>query len=197
MSGVLRYTYRCTGRHPMISLESNIARKLLNYLFMNPTCELFVNEIAKKLSLDKRNLVKKMKELEKEGIIKSQKKGNLKLYSINRDYPLYQEYKSILFKTSGFEASLRELISKIKGIKEAYIYGSYAKNSMDSHSDIDLMAIGTHSIALLQRSLNVLQKEIDREINVINMDVNEFAKRKKNKDPFINQVFSGKTVRII
>ena len=62
----------------MVSLESNITRKLLNYFFMNPTSELYVNEIAKKLALDKRNLVKKMKELEKEGIIKCQAKANSK-----------------------------------------------------------------------------------------------------------------------
>jgi len=181
----------------MVSLESHITRRLLNYLFMNPSIELYVNEIAKKLALDKRNLVKKMKELEIEGIIKFQKKGNAKFYSINSDYPLYHEYKSILFKTGGFETRLKELVGKIKGIKEAYIYGSYARNNMDSHSDIDLIAIGSHNIALLQKSLNILQKEIDREINVVNMGMEEFAKRKQNKDPFIKQVFNGKTVRIV
>ena len=72
----------------MISLISKITRELLNYFFVNPHEGLYVNELAIKLMLDKRNLVKKLRELEKEGILKSQKRGNLKLYSININFPL-------------------------------------------------------------------------------------------------------------
>jgi len=181
----------------MVSLESNITRKLLNYFFMNPTSELYVNEIAKKLALDKRNLVKKMKELEKEGIIKCQAKANSKYYSINMDYPLYKEYKNILFKSGGFETRLKELLGKVKNITEAYIYGSYAKKNMEVHSDIDLLVVGGHNILSLQKSLNILQKEIDREINTVNMDMKEFAKRKESRDPFIMDILGGKNVRIL
>jgi len=56
----------------MISLRSEITRKLLNYFFLNPEASLYVNELARKLGLDKRNLVKKMKELEKEGLLKNE-----------------------------------------------------------------------------------------------------------------------------
>ena len=91
----------------MISLRSEITRKLLNYFFLNPKESLYVNELSRNLALDKRNLVKKIKELEREGILKSQDRGNLKLYSINRDYPLYDEYRRIVIKTIGFEENLR------------------------------------------------------------------------------------------
>ena len=91
----------------MISLRSKVTRKLLNYFFFNPHGDFYVNEVARHLQLDKRNLVKKMKELEKEGILHSQKKGNLKLYSINQEYPLYDEYKKIIITTVGFEEQLK------------------------------------------------------------------------------------------
>ena len=70
----------------MISLRSEITKKLLNYFFLNPQESLYVNELSRKLALDKRNLVKKLKELENETILKSEKRGNLRFYSINRDY---------------------------------------------------------------------------------------------------------------
>lgn len=181
----------------MISLKSEVTKKLLNYFFINPQENLYVNELLRKLTLDKRNLVKKLKELEEEGILRSQARGNLKLYSINKSYPLYKEYEKIILKTLGLEDKLKKIIAKIAGIKEAYIYGSYAKDKMDTHSDIDLLVIGSHKITLLQSKLNKLQKEIEREINVINMDQREFKKRIKKRDAFILGILNGKRIKII
>ena len=97
----------------MILLRSVITKKLLNYFFINPQETLYVNELVRKLEVEKRNLVKKLKELEKEGILKSQNEGNLKLYSINKEYPLFDEYKKIVMKTTGFEGTLKNSLLKI------------------------------------------------------------------------------------
>lgn len=181
----------------MISLRSELTRRLLNYFFINSSESLYVNELSRKLALDKRNLVKKIRELEKEGILKSQRRGNLKLYSINRGYSLYKEYKKIILKTVGFEDRLRQIIKGIDGVKVAYIYGSYAEDKMNVHSDIDLLLIGEHNIVSLQRKLNKLQRDIEREINTVNMDEHEFKKRIKRKDSFILGILKRKHIKII
>lgn len=121
----------------MISMRSKITKQLLNYFFLNPEESLFVNEISRKLCLDKRNLVKKLKELQEEGILKSETRGNQKIYSINKEYPLYNEYKQIIFKTIGIEKELS---------------------------------------------------------NIVNMDKKEFEKRKKTKDPFLENIFQEKHI---
>jgi len=164
---------------------------------MNPHKALYVNEMSKMLQLDKRNLVKKINELEKIGLLKSEKRGNLKLYSINKKYPLYDEYRRITLKTLGFEERLRKILKEIKGVKEIYIYGSYARNKMDVHSDLDLLIIGNHDIVSLQRRLSKLQKEIDREINAVNIDESEFKKRIARKDSFITGILKQKNIRVI
>ena len=181
----------------MISLRSKITKKILNYFFVNPHESLYVNELSRKLQLDKRNLVKKLRELESEGILKTRTRGNLKLCSINKTYPLYKEYERIVLKTIGFEDKLKKIVEEIKGVKEAYIYGSYAKNKMDVHSDIDLLVIGKHDIVNLQRKIRKLQKEMEREINIINMDEAEFKMRIKNKDPFILGILREKHIKVI
>jgi predicted nucleotidyltransferase len=180
----------------MISLRSEITKKILNYFFINPHESLYVNELSRKLALDKRNLVKKLRELERTGILKNQVRGNLKFYSINKSYPFYKEYKNLVLKTIGLEDKLRTLINEVPGIKEIFIYGSYAKNKLDTHSDIDLLIIGKHSIITLQKKLNRLQKEIDREINSISMEETEFEARVKSKDPFILEVLKDKNIRL-
>lgn len=181
----------------MISLRSKITKALLNYFFINPEDTLYINEMCKKLRADKRNLVKKIRELEQEGILRSHIRANLKLYSINKGHPLYEEYRNIILKTIGFESVLRKIVEEVEGIKKVYIYGSYAKNALDTYSDIDLLVVGRHSIIALQKKINTLQNEINREINVVNMGENDFEKRIKGKDPFVCGILKGKYIKII
>ncbi|MFC1809135.1 nucleotidyltransferase domain-containing protein [Candidatus Omnitrophota bacterium] len=181
----------------MVSLRSIITKKILSYFYINPESSLYVNEMERILNLDKRNLVKKVKELEEEGLIVSNQRGNMKFYSVNTEYPLYNEYRKIVMKTAGFEDQLKSLLKKDAKISAAYIYGSYAKDSMDATSDIDLLVIGGHSIVSLQKRVNALQREIDREINVVSMDEKEWTERKTEKDPFIIGILKGKHVKVI
>jgi len=181
----------------MISMRSKITKVLLNYFFLNPEDSLFVNEMERKQNLDKRNLLKKLKELENDGLLSSETRGNQKIYSINKLYPLYEEYKKIVFKTIGVESKLKNMLTKIKGIEKVYLFGSYAKDSMEAHSDIDLLVVGEHSVMDLQKEISKIQKEIGREINVVNMDKIDFEKRQKGKDPFIETVFKEKYIEVI
>lgn len=85
----------------MISLRSAVTKKALGYFFQNPRKSLYLNEIARNLRLDKRNLAKKVHELEKNGILVSAARGNLKLYSLNEKYFLLKELRNIFMKTAG------------------------------------------------------------------------------------------------
>lgn len=181
----------------MIPLKSAITKKILNYFFVNPQESLYVNELSRKLALDKRNLVKKIKELEQEGILAHETRGNLKLYSINTRYPLYQEFRKIIMATVGVEEQLRNLLKSIDGIKEAYIYGSYAKNTMDTHSDIDVLVVGSVGVVTIQKRISKLQRDIDREISMTIMNQVDFKRRIKTKDPFISGILKQKHIKII
>ena len=181
----------------MISLRSQVTQKILNYFFINPDTALYVNELARTLGLDKRNLVKKLRSLETEGLLRSQVRGNLKLYSMNKGFPLYKEYKGIVLGSVGLGHRLGELVRGVRGVKEAYLFGSFAENKERAHSDVDLLVVGDHEMMELQRKINPFQNEIGREINVVNIDGKEFLKRLARKDPFLTRIFSGKTRKLI
>jgi len=181
----------------MISLKSAITKKILNYFFVNPQESLYVNELSRKLALDKRNLVKKIKELEQEGMLVHETRGNLKLYAINTRYPLYQEFRKIIMTTVGVEEQLKSILRGIDGVKEAYIYGSYAKNAMDTHSDIDVLVVGSVGVVSVQKRISKLQRDIDREISVTVMTQADFNRRRKAKDPFISGMLKQKHIKVI
>jgi predicted nucleotidyltransferase len=181
----------------MISFRSSITQKLLTYFFLNKTKEFYVNELARFLNADPKNLDKKLKELEKEGIFKNEFRGKQRYYSINHQFPLLNEYEQIFNKTIGLEYQLKNILQKTKGLEEAYIFGSYASNKLDVLSDIDLLIIGSHKSLDVEKAILPLQKTIGREINIIDITKEEFEEKKIKKDPFIKHIFSKQIIKII
>jgi len=181
----------------MISLRSKVAIKLLDYYFLNPEAQHYINELARILELDPKNTETKLKEFEKEGLLKSEFRGKQRYFFLAKDNPVLEHYRQIFLKTHGIEKMLKDMIGGIKGLKDAYLFGSYATNKMDSSSDIDILAIGSHSVLELQRVIAKLQKDTGREFNVTNLSQKEFEAKKNNKDSFINSVFKTKTIRLV
>mgnify|MGYP006305782167 CR=1 FL=1 len=181
----------------MLSLRSKVTIKLLDYYFLNPEAEVYINELARILSLDPKNTETKLKELEKEGLFKSEFRGKQRYFFLAKDNPILEHYRQIFLKTYGIEKKLKDVLNGIKGLQEAYLFGSYANNKMDSSSDIDLLAVGAHSVLELQRIITTLQKDTDREFNVINLSSKEFEKKKKDNDPFITNVFKTKNIKLL
>ena len=180
----------------MLSLRSKITKAVLSYFILHDHAEMYVLEIARRLGLDGSNLAKKLRELEAEGILKSKEKEKERYYSINKNFPLRKEYKQIILKTAGIEGLLKGLLRDVPGIDEAYLFGSYAKDQMDSASDIDLLAVGDHDTVELRKRLSQVQKTTDREINLVSMGRAEYEKRKK-QDSFIKSLQRSKKVKLI
>ncbi|MDO8668474.1 MAG: nucleotidyltransferase domain-containing protein [bacterium] len=181
----------------MLDFKSKITEKLLSYYFVNTGAEHYINELARELSLDPGNLDRKLKELEKEGILISRLIGNQRHYSLNRGYPLLNELKKLYNLKYGLENRITALLKNLAGLKDAYIFGSYANNKFGSGSDIDIFLIGSHSSIEAKRLLVKTAKEFKREFNIIDLTEEEFKKRKKAKNELIANIFSHKIIKLI
>jgi len=175
----------------MISLKSKITKLVLNYFFLNPKAKGYTNELARLFQVDPKNLDRKLKELEKEGLLKSEFLGKQRYFSLNLRYPLLKEYKRIVLKTIGFEKKLAEELAVLPGLTSAYIFGSYVKDKMDIMSDIDILLVGNHSPLEAQKLVLPLQKEIQREINIVDMSKKEFIAKKKKGNGFLKNVLAS------
>jgi len=181
----------------MISLRSKVTIKILNYYFLNPKDRHYINELAKILDLDPKNTDRKLKELEKMGLLKSEFLGKQRYFFLSQDNPLLKNYRQMFLKTYGLEQKLKDLFKQFTGIEQAYLFGSYVKDKMDTESDIDILIIGNHSSIELQKKIIQLQKEIGREINIISLSSKEFRNKQKTKDPLLKNILSNRTIKLI
>jgi len=181
----------------MFNFNSKIAVSVLRYFFINPSEKKYINELARSLGADPGNISRKLQELENEGVLISEFFGKQRYYSLNKKYPLLKEIKKAFELKHGLGDLVADSLKKIEGIKEAYIFGSYAKGEFEAESDIDVLIIGNHQVMEATKALLPIQEKIKREINVVDLTEKEFEKRKNDKDEFISNIFEGKTIKII
>ena len=179
----------------MLDMRSKARQKLLAYYFTNPTTRHHLRDLAERLSVDPSNLSKEMSRLEREGLFRSEVSGRQKYFQLNREYPLFNEVRSIIAKTIGAVPLLAESLKKIEGVEEAYLYGSFARNQQDAASDVDVLVIGKPKSETLAETVQKLERQLGREINYTVLTRKELESRRGRKDAFLENV--GHTKRVL
>lgn len=180
----------------MLLFKSKITQRVLNYYFINPDKKHYINELARILKVDPKNLFRKLQELEEEGLLLSEVLGKQKYYFLNKSFYLLKEYRIIFNKTFGLEGLLQKTVNSNSAVSEAYIFGSYAKNKMDSFSDIDILLVGDFSSIEMTKKISQIEKTIGREINLLSFSSEEYSKRKNKKDDLINNILKDKIIKL-
>ncbi len=166
---------------------------ILELFFSDPNKKYYLREIGKILGKEPGVFQKDINKLVDGGILFSEFIANSRFFELNKGYSLYEELKSVFFKTVGVEGSLRDILRKIKGINVAFIFGSFAKNKEDSLSDVDLMIIGKPDDDLLIGEISKLEKKINREINYHIFSKEEISR----KDSFMIGILGGPKIFLI
>src|SRR5208337_5236876 len=120
-------TYVVEYNH-MLNLHSKARQRLLAYYFTNPAARHHLRDLAERLGIDPSNLSKELGRLEREGLFRSEVSGRQKYFQLNREYPLFHEVRKIVAKTIGAAPLITQTLTRIEGIDEAYLYGSFASN---------------------------------------------------------------------
>jgi len=181
----------------VLDLRSKARQHLLAYYFTNPTARHHLRDLAGRLSIDPSNLSKEFARLEREGLFRSEVNGRQKYFQLNRKYPLFDEVRKIVAKTIGAAPLIAQSLTKIKGIDEAYLYGSFARNQQDAASDIDVLVIGAPREEVLAQAARRLERQLGREINYTVLTPREFKSRRARKDAFLENVWHNERVSLV
>jgi len=177
--------------------SSRVRVEILSVFLMNPERELYVREVERLTGKDYKNVSMELRNLKEIGLLSSRNKGNLKYFSLNKKFLIYEELKSIFIKTKGAVGILREAVSTKRHIDYAFIYGSFATGEERAESDIDVMVIGGISLEEVLALIRGPEEKLSREINVSLYDLQEMRKRVKDRDPFIMEVLEGSKIMLV
>lgn len=170
---------------------------VLEIFFNDPEKSYYLRQLARITGKQPGVFQKDINTLVEKNILISEKVANSRFFKLNKNYALYDELKSIFFKTIGAQGQLKNALIRIENIKIAFIFGSFAKKNEDSLSDIDLMVIGGPNEDLLIQETSRIEKNISREINYRIFSPEDFRKALKFGEVFIEEILKNPKIFLI
>jgi predicted nucleotidyltransferase len=166
-------------------------RKLLDWLFGHPDESFYLRQLARLTGSSPGALGRELPELTAVGILSRAVKGRASFYQANRACPIYLELESIIRKTSGAGAAIRQALEPLASkVDLAILHGSAARGALRSTSDIDLVVVGAVSFAEVVGALAPVQQQLGREINPIVYTSGEFGKRIRSGQHFLTTLLN-------
>jgi predicted nucleotidyltransferase len=170
---------------------------VLGHLLLRPEQEVHLRELVRITGFSPRSVNKEVDRLVSAGFLLERRSSNRRYLRANIGHQLFKELRDILDKTVGIVPAIEAVLAQERGIKLALLFGSAAAGSEGPTSDVDLLVVGSISLARVLKVTRAIQERIGREINPVVMDAQEFRRRRANKEHFISSMLNGPTVTLV
>jgi len=170
--------------------------KLLELLLFNPQKEFHIRQISRMIGISAPYIAKELKNLKEINLIIEFRKGNLKLFKINKKAPIFEEIKRIFLKTESFGEILIKNLKNLD-VKYALIYGSFASGKESEKSDIDLLIIGDVNEEKILEVIRSLELKTAREVNYILWNSKEFEEKIREKHHLLIDIIKKPFIMLI
>lgn len=152
--------------------------ELLTHILLHPDQKHSIAAIGRETGIPQPTISREVDRLTKAGLIEAETLGRMKLVRANKGSPYFQELYSLLLKSSGPAVVLRDRLRKLKGLRDAYIFGSWARRYAgevgDAPADIDLLLIGNPSPTQVDDLSNKLERKLGTEVNPVILSPREW-----------------------
>jgi predicted nucleotidyltransferase len=181
------------------AIFSDSQARVYRWLFGQPERSYHLSELLRLTGLASASLQRELGKLADAGLVHSERVGNLRRFKANSHSPVYNELVALTRKTLGAQPMLCAALEPLaKKLESAWIYGSVAKGTDTSGSDIDVMLVGKDlSLTRVLKLLLPLEAELGRKINPTILTPAEFKNRRAEKDSFVNRVLSQPVLPLI
>ncbi|MEE9446009.1 MAG: nucleotidyltransferase domain-containing protein [Cocleimonas sp.] len=192
------------------SLFTKTQQKVMGLLFRKPDTSFYLNEIVRLADMGKGTIKRELEKMTQAGLLTVKRIGNQTHYQANPASPVYDELISISRKTFGLADVIRQALQadgsflaegsfQADGsIQYAFIYGSIAKGEDTAQSDIDLMIIGDDlAYTDMMNILIPIEKELQCPINPSIYTLEDFKKKRDEKNSFIIRVLEQEKINVI
>lgn len=167
--------------------------EIMHHFLKGYNKEIYGRELIKKVTISQKNIAITLDELEREAILTSTKKGNVKYYSLNKLNPIIKQYL-LLFETEKTIEFLKKH-PKISAIFERInssdsiiiVFGSYAKGTEKGDSDLDFFIIGEVN----EQEIKKIGMSFNMKISIKKGNKKDFIHLLKEKNLLINEILEN------
>jgi len=174
-------------------------QRVLGLLFGQPERSYYANELIALAGGGSGAIQRELARLERAGLVTIKRVGSQKHFQANAESLLFDELTSIVRKTFGLAAPLREALEPLrKRIAAAFVYGSVAKRSDTARSDIDLIVISDKvTYPDVYAVLEPLHENLGRQVNPTVYTRKTFSRRRKSDNSFVKRVLDQPKIWIV
>ncbi len=179
-------------------LRSDAQGAVLAETMLDPTVELSISEIARRTGLLPAIAHREVTRLIKADVLRDRREGNNRLVRANTDHPLWSVMSQIVTETYGPVPVLRDLLNGVVGVREAFVYGSWAARRAGRPGppprDLDVMVVGNPSRTDLLDVAEAARERLHIEVNIHTTTPATWAAK---DDPFLATVASRPLIVLI
>jgi uncharacterized protein len=179
-------------------LFGQIRGGVLALLYGQADKSFYVRQIARRIHASVGTVQRELEKLAKVELITREPLGNLVFYRANQRNPVFLEMKALVGKTVGVFNILSSAVGKLaEAVTIAFVYGSVARKEEKADSDIDLMIIGNVELDEVLTRLSGAETKLGRAVNPTVYSEQEFKKKLKDGNHFLNAVVNGDKMFLI
>ena len=171
--------------------------RILGVVFADRSVELSVSELAAAAGVAIATASREVERLGSYGMVMSRLVGRSRFVAANWDLPWAAELASILAQTVGVPARLAAALHDLPGIRDSYIFGSWAARNLGevgpAPRDIDLLVVGQVAIQPLRAALRQVETDLGMEINPVILSEEEWD---HSPDPLVEEIRSRPLVGV-
>lgn len=175
------------------ALFPKVRQRVLAALFGQPDRRFYTKELIRLADSGVGAVHRELEALAGSRLVTVSREGNHKYYQANADSPIFAELRDLVVKSFGVADQLRAALAALSHkIRLAVFYGSVAKGTAHSGSDVDLLIVSDE--LLLEEvfaALEEAEQRLGRPVNPTLYSTAEYRRRLQSSDSFLGRVLEG------
>lgn len=178
-------------------LRSDAQGELLALLFLHADEEFTLSDIARRVGVSLPTVHAEVGRLVASGLLRERRLGQARLVRANPDHVLTRSLTELLELTYGPVVVLPQILAGVDGVREAFVYGSWAARRMGEAGpaprDLDVVVVGSTTRSQLAEASLEAGRRLHREVNITRIAP---AVWDAGEDPFVRTLTSRPLVRL-
>lgn len=171
--------------------------RLLGHLFLRPEVDYTIADLEHATGIPQQTLSRELARLVHAGLVRDRRQGRMHFVAANQASPYFPELAGLLLKALGPKEVLADELAGVSGIREAYIFGSWARRydgiPGEPPRDVDVVVIGEPNVDEVYAACQRTARTISQEVNPVVLTPKEW---KQKRSGFLREVDAGSLVQV-